>query len=213
MRSYRVNYSTTMLTVAFALIILSAAVAGAQGRLPGPASRERNRAMDEYDRQINLMKNDARAAKERRKNLFPQINEDFQRIQVLHNELVRMVQSEKGLEYGRLTAVTSEMKSRANRLRTNLALPEPEGLKETTVPTHNQVTHNEEETPSDTHVKGSVFDLHDAIVSFVSSPIFKNLGVLDAKVVDKASDDLKDIVELCESIRKSAEVLSKTAKK
>src|SRR5437773_9005993 len=60
--------------------------------LPGPAARESNRQMDDYDRELNRLRNDAKAAEtnaasaaaERRRNLFPQINEDFQRIQVIH---------------------------------------------------------------------------------------------------------------------------------
>src|SRR5262245_16456888 len=69
---------------------------------PGPAARENNRSMDEYDRTINRMKNDAKAVKERRLNLFPKINEDFQHIQMIHNEIVRMVGPDKVVDYDRL---------------------------------------------------------------------------------------------------------------
>src|SRR6266567_4316681 len=64
----------------------------APAAMPGAAIRERSRQMDEYDREIDRLRNDAKAPNERRKNLFPQINEDFQKIQVIHNEMVRLVQ-------------------------------------------------------------------------------------------------------------------------
>src|SRR5919112_146514 len=95
------------------LTVFAAAAAGrAQTRYPGPAARENNRSMDEYDRTLNRMKNDAKRASERRRNLFPQINEDFQRIQVIHNEMVRMLQPDKDLKYARLMDLTGDLKKR-----------------------------------------------------------------------------------------------------
>jgi hypothetical protein len=172
--------------------------------LPGPAMRERNRVMDDYDRDINRMKNDAKVAKERRRSLFPQINEDFQRIQVIHNEIVRMFKAEKGFDYDKLAELTTDMKRRTARLRSNLALPEPEK-------TQSPATHSD--TIDDGHVKRTVVELHDLIVSFVANPIFKNLGVVDAKVINEASDNLNDIIAVSDDIKRAAETLSKTAHK
>jgi hypothetical protein len=172
--------------------------------LPGPAMRERNRAMDDYDRTINRMKNDAKVANERRRNLFPQINEDFQRIQVIHNEIVRMLKPEKGFDYDRLAELTSDMKRRSARLRSNLALPEPEK-------SEGQATHSN--VIDDSHVKKTVVQLHDLVVSFVANPIFKNLGVVDAKVIDDASENLNHIIAVSDDIKRAAEILSKSAHK
>jgi len=54
----------------FLTVFISSDVAKSQtqsANFPGPAIREGNRAMDDYDRTINRMKNDARAASERRR--------------------------------------------------------------------------------------------------------------------------------------------------
>lgn len=171
---------------------------------PGPAVREGNRAMDDYDRTINRMKNDARAGNERRRNLFPQINEDFQRIQVIHNEIVRMLHSEKGFNYERLAELADDMKKRSARLRENLALPLPEK-------TEGQPAHSE--MINDGHMKKTIVELHDLIVSFVANPLFKNLGVVDAKAIDAASESLDDIIDLSEEIKREAKVLNKSARK
>src|SRR4030095_15556989 len=64
------NSSFLLLPVLF-FVLTSAAIANAQARFPGPAARENNRSMDEYDRTINRMKNDSKVNKERRLNLFP----------------------------------------------------------------------------------------------------------------------------------------------
>lgn len=196
-----------VLLFALLAVLALAAVAKSQTRpstaLPGPATREGNRAMDEYDRTINRMKNDAKAAVERRRNLFPLINDDFQRIQVIHNEMVRMLQAEKGLNYDRLVDLTGDMKKRGERLRENLSLPEPDKT---------EAPHSHAEAIDETHVKKTIADLHDVIVNFVANPIFKNLGVVDAKVVDAAREDLEGIINLSDEIKKEAKTLGKSAK-
>ena len=194
------NRSTVLFCV-FLTVFVAAVAARSQTRFPGPAAREGNRSMDEYDRTLNRMKNDAKAAIERRRNLFPQINEDFQRIQVIHNEMVRMLQPDKNFDYGRVAELSDDMKKRTARLRTNLALPEPEKTKEQT---------NHTETIDDGHLKNTIADLHDLVVSFVGNPIFKNLGVVDSKVVEGASRNLADIINVSEEIKRDARILGKS---
>ena len=171
---------------------------------PGPAAPENNRSMDDYDRTINRMKNDAKAVNERRRNLFPQINQDFQRIQVIHNEIVRMLQPHKSLNYDRLAELTDDMKKRSVRLRENLALPEPEKTK-------GQATHSE--AIDDSQLKKVIGDLHDLVVSFVANPIFKNLGVVDAKIIYAARENLEDIINTSGEIKREAKILSKSGGK
>ena len=181
--------------VLFCVLLTVSAIARSQ-----TTTRQDNRTLDEYDRTLNLIKNDAKAASARRRSLFPQINEDFQRIQVIHNEIVRMLQPDKGLNYDRLVDLTGDMKKRSARLRENLALPQPE--KTNTPPTHADAV-------DESHLKKTIADLHDVIVNFVANPLFKNLGVVDAKVVDAAGENLDDIIGLSEEIKKEAKLLSK----
>lgn len=188
--------------VLFCALLTVSVIARSQTRYPGPDPRENNRSMDEYDRALNRMKNDAKAASERRRSLFPQINEDFQRIQVLHNEIVRMLQSDKSLNYDRLADLTGDMKKRSARLRENLALPQPQ---KTETPIHS-------EAADDAHVKKSIADLHDVIVSFVANPLFKNIGVVDMKAADAAGENLDNIIHLSDEIKREAKLLGKSTK-
>ena len=167
---------------------------------PGTAARDGHRAMDDYDRDINRMKNDARAARERRQSLFPQINEDFQRVQVIHNELVRMLQSDKGLDYGRLADLGGDLKKRGTRLRENLALPEAE---------EGGVQAKRPDVIDDQQVRKDIVALHDLVVTFVGNPLFKNLGVVDAKTIDQATDNLDKIIDLSDEIKREAKLLNK----
>jgi hypothetical protein len=199
------NYSTLVfLPLALLSVLASADVAKSQMRIPGTATRDGNRAMDDYDRTINRMKNDARAANERRRNLFPQINEDFRGIQELHNQIVRMLQPGKELNYDRLADLADDLRKRSTRFRENLALPAPE--KRELQPTHS-------EEINDRHMQKTIGELHDLIVSFVANPLFKNLGVLDAKVIDEASKNLDNIIDVSGEIKRDAKVLSKSLKK
>ena len=173
---------------------------------PGPAAREGNRTMDDYDRTLNRMKNDAKARSltERRRSLFPQINEDFQRIQVIHNEIVRMLQPDKNLNYDRLAELTEDMKKRSARLRENLQLPEPE--KVVAKPAHSEAI-------DESHMKKNIVTLHDLVIDFVANPIFKNLGVVDAKMVDTATVNLNNLIDVSDEIKREAKLLGKSAKK
>jgi hypothetical protein len=160
--------------------------------------------MDDYDRTLNRMKNDAKAASERRRNLFPQINEDFQRIQVIHNEIVRMLQPDKNLNFDRLAELTDDLKKRSSRLRENLCLPDPE--KAEAKPAHSEAI-------DESHIKENIVALHDLVIDFVANPIFKNLGVFDATMIDTATKNLNHLIDISDEIKREAKLLGKSAKK
>jgi hypothetical protein len=115
-----------------------------------------------------------------------------------------MLQPDKGLNYERLSDLTGDMKRRTVRLRENLALAEPEQT--LAQPTNSKAI-------DDTHMKKSIAELHDLVVSFVASPIFKNLGVVDAKVIDAARENLDNIINISDQIKREAKLLSKSARK
>ena len=96
------------------------------------------------------------------------------------------------------------MKKRSIRLRENLSLPEPE---------QTETRPAQSETIDDAHLKTNIAELHDLVVNFVASPIFKNLAVVDANVIDAARDNLDDIVAMSDRIKREAKLLSKSAKK
>jgi hypothetical protein len=114
-----------------------------------------------------------------------------------------MLQPDKELNYNRLAELTDDMKKRTVRLRANLALPERE--KTEAQPIH-------AEAVDEKHMKQTIGALHDLVVSFVANPLFKNLGVLDAKIIDSASENLDGIIDVSDEIKKEAKILSKSPK-
>jgi hypothetical protein len=49
------------------------------------------------------------------------------------------------------------------------------------------------------------------MTSFLSNPVFSDMGTLDNQLALKARRDLEDMIELSEVVRKGAEKLSKRA--
>ncbi|HVG35474.1 MAG TPA: hypothetical protein VM911_20655 [Pyrinomonadaceae bacterium] len=138
--------------------------------------------------------------KKRRLSLLPLIKEDFTRIQVVNNEMMRKIFDDEVLDYKRISESIGEIRKRATRLRENLMLPETEpGDKSlrTLGPTQSAL------------LKDSLLRLDNMIMAFVRNPLFQQPNVVDAKLSAKAGDDLKTIIEFSGGIRKEAEKLSK----
>jgi hypothetical protein len=116
---------------------------------------------------------------------------------------VRMLKPDKSLDYDRLAQLSDDMKKRSARLRTNLALPEPE---------ERETERAHSDAIDDSHLKKTIADLHDLVVTFVGNPIFKNLGVIDSKVIVAASENLENIINVSDEIKREAKILGKSAR-
>jgi hypothetical protein len=135
-------------------------------------------------------------------SVFPQVQEDFTRIQIINNNMMQMVFVNKSFDYKLISATTEEMKKRALRLRQNLLLPKtPEDAKNP----------KSQGASSDEQLKASLLTLDHSVVSFVTNPLFKLPNVIDPKLAETARNDLERIILFTEAIRKDAEKLSKTS--
>ena len=130
-----------------------------------------------------------------------QMKDDFRRIQVLRNDVVRHLQSGRPLDYKFIARETEEINNRAGRLKTHLLREAPGGEKKGP------------EKQAD--IEGAL--LTEALVrmchridSFTENPLFKIPEVIDVKDAEKAGRDLRDILKLSEAIGKAAERLKKT---
>ena len=131
--------------------------------------------------------------------ILAQIEQDFQRLQVLHNEIVRAVKTESALDYKRISEVTAEVKKRAGRLKGNLALPNPKD---------DEKEKKGQSELSSEQMKDALMLLCHHIGSFVTNPFFEASVVIDLEQSTRASRDLKSVIELSGSIRKSLEKLN-----
>ena len=185
------------------MLILAAAT-------PLMAQRQRNRSVAERTRSNQVALNEwgrthmkevaEKHFQKRRLSLLPIIREDFTRIQIVNNEMMRKIFDDEVLDYKRISESIGEIRKRAARLRENLMLPETEvGDKEMRALRQN---------PSPL-LKDSLLTLDNMIMAFVRNPLFQQPNVVDAKLSARAGDELKTIIEFSGGIRKEAEKLSK----
>ncbi|MBA3766713.1 MAG: hypothetical protein H0W99_06955 [Acidobacteria bacterium] len=132
--------------------------------------------------------------------IVAQVEQDFDRIQVVNDEIKRAATANAGFNYKNLTEMTAEIRKRAKRLKGVLNLPPPDES-EANQKKLDQITHEE--------MKAALLVLHDRIMSFVNNPLFQTPNWMDIKLGAKASRDLETVIELSGTIRKNAERLNK----
>ncbi|MFL6208557.1 MAG: hypothetical protein ACJ74W_06875 [Pyrinomonadaceae bacterium] len=177
---------------------------GPRGLRSDPTSRELQRQL-EHDLLLKELQEMAAHRRATRSNSglgFAQISEDFMRLQVADNGLAQAVATGGALDLKFVAQSVAEIKKRAARLKTNLALPEP-------APNVQRPMAVVGAEPG--QLKAALATLDELVLSFVSNPGFQNASVVDAESAGKARLDLEAIIELSGRVKKSSEQLQKTA--
>ncbi|MBA3766148.1 MAG: hypothetical protein H0W99_03995, partial [Acidobacteria bacterium] len=197
MRNHLTGLAANPLRLLTATFILLAAAAS-----PVMAQRERNRALAERNRGNQAALNEWRRThmaeeinkqfEKKRISLLPQIKEDFTRLQLVNNEMMRKIYDGEGLDYQRISDSIAEIRKRANRLKANPMLPDA---------ANDEKSLQSLATPVTGQVKESLMVLDTLIMSFVRNPLFQQPGVVDAKLSSKGGRDLKAIIEFTGGIR------------
>jgi hypothetical protein len=133
-----------------------------------------------------------------------QMREDFKSIQVLRNNLVRHLLSDKPFDYKFIAGETEEINKRATRLKMHLLREVAEGEKK---------EQEKQGEITDAQMKDALVTMVKRIDSFTENPVFKVPDVVDVQQSAKANRDLRHIILLSVGIRKTAERLNKTHKK
>ena len=128
------DYASKPVLSAAAVILCAACALGVRGqvdRAAERAARERmaNEAADSAAREMTLemLERYHRSGEHQREPrlAFAQIREDFLRLQVVNNDLMKTVSGNGHLDFKLVARSAAEIKKRAERLNLNLALPEP----------------------------------------------------------------------------------------
>ena len=130
------------------------------------------------------------------KAIMAQTEEDFTRILTIHNEIARALTSNKDLDYHFVSEATAEIKKRASRVQSTLALH----------PTADDAPIKQK---SDPEMKDSLIKLCKDIRSFVTNPMIENPNTVDAQQLIRARRDLESLIQLSGLIKKDADKLSK----
>jgi len=168
-------------------------------RPPEPGIQERSFILRQIEKDAN------RPPKPEKVQLaLAQIGEDYERIQVVNNRMMADVMRAAAPDYRLVAETTDEMRRRAERLRQNLALPKDEG--------GGDRARAKYRPPADAaQLKSALLLLDGSLMSFVKSPLFKNIEVLEAEAAARASRDLQDVIELSRLIAADAERLGKAS--
>ena len=192
-------------------LLLFAVPVFSQAAGPPPIDRinhERIRQQDMSRREYQLRNfgNQPNAPPDRRKleALMAQTEEDFNRILMLHNEFVRAISSAKTLDYHIISDATGEIRKRAIRLQSTLALRQP--------PSEAELFEKPAEEVDDSQIKASIVKLCKQIKSFITNPLIETPNTVSASQLTNARRDLERIVQLSGQIKKNADRLSKTRK-
>ncbi|HEX6182826.1 MAG TPA: hypothetical protein VFZ44_02870 [Pyrinomonadaceae bacterium] len=206
MKLYPAVLSTRRLAraLAAAALVLSAAASGAAGQMaPAPSARrnmEAERIREQQRREMQLRKGGTEAGHptdERAvKAAVKQLGDDFRRIQVIRNDVARALVAGGALDYGRVSEQAAEVRKRALRMQTYLALRD-EKVEER--------QHALTAALGEEELKGALVRLCKRIDSFVANPRFKSPDVVNVEGNERAGRDLREIIALSAAVHDSAE--------
>ena len=136
----------------------------------------------------DLEKNGRRTPEEQRL-AWLQISEDFERIQIINNDLTEQRAISPKPDARGIEKSVAEIHKRANRLQTNLMFPKKDP----------EVSERPE---NDYQVNTLLSSLSGLIRRFIKNPVFGEVEVLDLKAEESAKNDLQCIIELSELVKK-----------
>ena len=196
------------LLLGIVLILLSSVPVFAQNPPGGPPpidrrNQDRIRQQDMSNREWQL-RNFGKNAKPKENRsveaLMAQVEEDFNRILTLHNEIARALTSDNALNYNFVSEAMTEINKRASRVQSNLRLE---------LSAEDAVTARKPKKFESAEMKDALIVLCKQIRSFVTNPVIENPNMIDVNEAVRARRDLEGVIHLSGEIKKDADKLSK----
>jgi hypothetical protein len=139
------------------------------------------------------------SSEERMKQAVAELQEDFTRLQTLNLEFVKAI-NVPTLDYKFVSKSASEINKRADRLKNNLDLPEPNASKSALASS----------AANQLEMKKAMLRLGKLIYSFSHNPFFKEASVVNENAI-QARYELDEIIELSKQIKIDSEKLKKSS--
>jgi hypothetical protein len=180
---------------------------GVPNRTESPIARLRRERAERQTRELELRSVETlgrtKPAVEDRSQrvIYEQISEDFQRLQLVNNEMMHSTFPTKSAytpDSNHISKSTDEIHKRATRLLTNLRLPETE-IKEQKPP-NGDIANTDQ-------LKSALLEIDSLVMSFIGNPTFEHPNVVDVVQSVKAKRDLQGIIELSRRIKQHSEKL------
>jgi len=135
---------------------------------------------------------------------YAAVAQNFEQLQLVNQSLSGAARGGAELDFDLIRKHSGEVRKRAARLKSWLALPE---VKEQEAQLKLLETHTPEA------MKSAVASLDALVNAFAWNPVFHQTNVIDLEHSMKAARDLAGIISLSERINKSASEMSKLAKR
>lgn len=135
--------------------------------------------------------------------LMAQVQQDFDRILALHNQIARAITSDQTLAVDFVSDATAEIRKRATRLQSTLAFEKPEA---------GEQNREKRKQLDEAQLKDALVMLCKRIESFIANPVIKTPGTIDAQQSANAGRALEDVIELGDSINKSVKRLKEKSR-
>jgi len=196
-----------LLLLAQTLVVLATCTTRTQGQQSGvnhPSARDATLEIQRVERNQQLLLKPLLPLKDDdpvRLAVLKQIKEDFKNIQGLNNTMMANAWAHEELDYGYISNSISQIKSKANRLRSNLALPKTKDVEEKQL---NLARAGVKE------FRAALLLLDKSIMSFVTNPMFQKANVVEVEHAARASHDLKVIIELSGNLQSAAALMKKS---
>jgi hypothetical protein len=184
---HRVSFSILAL---FFLPTLASAQVGTTSKVQMQEMSKRELQLSDLSKGNNKELNPKRA-----QAIKEQVNEDFYRILILHNDMVHAIDDKSPLDYQFITNASGEINKRATRLQSMLVL----GPADQPEPNRPHLADSAALSTKDDLIK-----LCRKIELFIQNPIIDTPGTIDAHQLVNARRDLQSVIELSSAIKKGA---------
>lgn len=200
-----------LVLTAFFIVFISVIPAFAQPNVSVTRAIDsaKERITDIKNRSIELDRirrdTNANAAPSGENNLkFPEIKEDFERIQTVNADSLQAPSVKENPDYKTIFKAASEIKKRAFRLKSNLFPIAKENSDKESVKRDREKFLKQD-------FKTLAIEVDNALFSFVSNNIFQNIKLVDLKDSQKAESDLEKIIALCSAIETKIKSIEKSS--
>mgnify|MGYP001439638239 CR=1 FL=1 len=122
---------------------------------------------------------------------FAKINEDFEGIQKVQTEIIKVYQTGTTIDYQKIGELALELRKKALRLRLNLFEVEADAKQK-------------ERSKKKRDVAKLIVELDKSIAAFVDSPIFKSRKLVSQNDAEKSEAELEQVINLSGELSREA---------
>jgi hypothetical protein len=128
-----------------------------------------------------------------------QVREDFRTIQDVNNKMMSQAWARENIDYEQTSSMLAEINDRAVRLKSNLALPQPD-----------KIQHKSLSATGSKEFKSALLLMDRSIMSFVNNPVFRERNVVEVTQATQATRDLEDVIAYSANLKKIAANLKRS---